>query len=102
MTPPDEGFNGTSTLVRLQARCGGQPAKDNPVTAWEGTPTPDVLVANQGSVFIFNPLTERAQQWINENVQSEDWQWFGTSLVVDHRYAWGLAEGMQDAGLVLQ
>jgi hypothetical protein len=72
------------------------------VTAWEGTPAPDVLVANQGSVFVFNPLTARAKEWIEENVQSEDWQWFGTTLVVEHRYAWGLAQGMQDAGLVLQ
>jgi len=31
-----------------------------------------------------------------------DAQWFGTTLVVEHRYAWGLAQGMKDAGLVLK
>jgi hypothetical protein len=72
------------------------------VTAWEGTPAPDVLVANEGTVFLFNPLTKRAKDWIDDNVSSESWQWFGTTLVVDHRYAWGLAEGMTDAGLVLR
>ena len=72
------------------------------MTAWEGTPAPDVLVANEGTVFLFNPLTERAKDWIDDNVSSESWQWLGTTLVVDHRYAWGLAEGMNDAGLVLR
>jgi hypothetical protein len=30
-----------------------------------------------------------------------DAQWFGHALIVEHRYAWGLAQGMKDAGLVL-
>jgi hypothetical protein len=62
---------------------------------------PDVLVANDGTVFLFNPLTPRAKEWIEEHVHS-DARWFGTTLVVEHRYAWALAQGMQDAGLVLQ
>lgn len=63
--------------------------------------TPDVLVANEGTVFLFNPLTERAKVWIEDNIQP-DAQWFGTTLVVEHRYAWGLAQGMKDSGLVLE
>jgi squalene cyclase len=63
--------------------------------------TPDVLVHNEKTVFLFNPLTARAKEWIEEHVQA-DAQWFGTTLVVEHRFAWGLAEGMKDAGLVLQ
>ena len=49
--------------------------------------TPDVLVANEGTVFVFCPLTAAAKEWIDENVESEAWQWFGNSLVVDHRFA---------------
>jgi squalene cyclase len=45
-------------------------------------------------------LTSRGKEWIDENVQP-DAQWFGNTLVVEHRYAWGLAQGMKDAGLVL-
>jgi len=63
--------------------------------------TPDVLVRNEGTVFVFCPLTERARAWIDENVQTEPWQWFGNALVVEHRYAWGLATGMKEAGFVL-
>lgn len=64
--------------------------------------TPDVLVANEGTVFTFCPLTPAAKEWVAENVQSEAWQWFGNVLVVETRYAWRLAEGMKDAGLVLR
>jgi len=64
------------------------------------TATPDVLVHNEGTIFLFNPLTARAKEWIDDNVQP-DAQWFGHALVVEHRYAWGLAQGMKDDGLVL-
>jgi hypothetical protein len=62
---------------------------------------PDVLVCHEGTVFVFCPLTPRAKQWIQENVSSEGWQWFGDALVIEHRYAWGLGQGMKDAGLRL-
>jgi hypothetical protein len=31
-----------------------------------------------------------------------DAYWFGSTLAVEHRFAWVLARGMQDDGLVLQ
>jgi len=55
--------------------------------------TPDVLERNEGTVFVFCPLTDRARAWIDENVQTETWQWVGNALVVEYRYAWGLATG---------
>jgi hypothetical protein len=61
--------------------------------------TPDVLVRNEGTVFVFCPLTAEAEQWISEHVH--DALWFGSALVVEHHYAWPLAVGMHDAGLVL-
>jgi len=62
--------------------------------------TPDVLVRNEGTVFLFCPLTSQGKEWIDEHVQP-DALWFGSALVVEHRFAWGLAQGMKDAGLVL-
>jgi hypothetical protein len=61
--------------------------------------TPDLLVRNEGTVFVFCPLTPEAKRWIDEHVH--DSLWFGSALVVEHRYARALAVGMQDAGLVL-
>ena len=66
------------------------------------TATPDVLVHNEGTVFVFCPLTPRAKEWVEANVETESYQWFGNTFVVEHRYAWGLAEGMKAEGLVLQ
>ena len=54
--------------------------------------TPDVLVRNEGTVFIFCPFTSRGKLWIEEHVQP-DAQWFGSALVVEHRFAWGLEIG---------
>src|SRR5439155_18245490 len=62
--------------------------------------THDVLIRNEGTVFLFCPLTSRGKQWIEEHVQPGA-QWFGSALVVEHRFAWGLAQGLKDAGLVL-
>lgn len=60
----------------------------------------DVLVRNEGSIYLFQPLTPRAKEWICANVQPKA-QWFGTSLVVEHRYAADLAAAMRADGLVL-
>jgi len=68
----------------------------------QGRRTPDVLVASAFTTFVFSPITARAKQWVDENVQSEPWQWLGNSLVVETRLAWGLAIGMKNAGLVLR
>ena len=62
--------------------------------------SPDVLVSNEGTLFLFCPLTPQAKEWISGNVQAGA-TWFGNALVVEHRYVWGLAQGMKDAGLRL-
>lgn len=59
----------------------------------------DIIVDNHGSIMIFQPLTAAGQEWIDENVQSEDWQWIGGGLSVEARYAGDLAQGMRESGL---
>jgi hypothetical protein len=61
---------------------------------------PDVLVHNEGTLFLFCPLTNSAKTWVNQHVDP-DAQWFGNALVVETRYALGLANAMNDAGLKL-
>ncbi len=76
-------------------------AKGEPLAiTTEQSVTPDVLVNNVGTLYTFCPLTLQAKEWIDEHVQ-DDAQWFGYALIVEHRYAWGLAQGMKDDGLVL-
>ena len=80
-------------------RCGGKPQKESSLQSPQSV-TPDVLVNNVGTLYTFCPLTLRAKEWIDEHVQ-DDALWFGHALIVEHRYAWGLAQGMKDDGLVL-
>lgn len=59
---------------------------------------PDVLIRNEGSIWLFTPMSDDGRQWIENNVDREA-QWFGGSLVCEHRYGPDLAEGMIDYGL---
>jgi len=61
---------------------------------------PDIVVRCEGAIFLFEPLTVAAKQWIDENVQA-DARWFGNALVVEHRYAADLAAAMREHGLLL-
>ncbi len=61
---------------------------------------PDVIVRNEGSVYLFCPLSAHAKTWLDGHVEPNA-TWFGSALVVEHRYAWALAEGLKDAGFSL-
>lgn len=61
----------------------------------------DVQVIGCGTIFLFQPLSDAAREWINEHVQ-EDAQWFGDALAVEHRFACDLARGMAEDGLALE
>lgn len=60
---------------------------------------PDVQIIDQGTVIGFMPLTEVAQDWFEHNVQSEDWQWLGSTLWVDQRVARDLLDGIVNVPL---
>ena len=62
--------------------------------------SPDVLIANEGTLFLFSPLSHVAKEWIEEHVEA-DAQWFGSALVVEHRYALELAQALIDAGFAI-
>jgi hypothetical protein len=58
----------------------------------------DVTVENHGSLFLIDPLTEKASQWIDEHVHA-DAQYFGSKLVVEHHYIENLVLGMVEDGI---
>lgn len=58
----------------------------------------DVRLEDHGTIFLFHPLTVDAHEWLLENV-SDDAIYWGDALVVEHRYARQLAEGMKRGGL---
>ncbi len=61
----------------------------------------DVTVQNHGTVMMFHTETPKARQWVEENVQTEWWQWLGAAFAVEHRNAMALVRGMLDAGLAV-
>lgn len=67
----------------------------------------DIQVTREGgSLFLFYPLTDLGRSWLDENIYNggspEDVTTFGNALVVEHRYALDLAEGMINDGLVVR
>lgn len=66
------------------------------------TATPDVITDNFGSIVGITPMTPAAREWLDENCQTEPWQWLGATLNVDCRMAGPILEGMAEAGLILR
>lgn len=62
----------------------------------------DAQVINQGTIFQVWPNTKRARKWIEEHVDLENAQWFGPTLIVEHRYINDLVMGMRDDGLKVE
>lgn len=58
----------------------------------------DVVIAPEGSIVLFHLLSPAAEWWVKEHVEA-DAQWFFGALVVEHRYAVALANGMAGDGL---
>ncbi len=61
----------------------------------------DVLLLDQGTLIGFTPASEAAQDWFLHHVQSEDWQWLGSTLWVDQRLARDLLEGIVNVPLTV-
>lgn len=67
-----------------------------------GLALPDVLVTRDGGVFLVQPVSREAREWVEENVYVEDWQWQGNAFAVDHHYVYDLVDGLHDAGLIVR
>ncbi len=63
--------------------------------------TQDFIVTEEASVWLFEPLTKAAQDFLRRAVDPEEWFWRGRSLVIDDRMAGALAEELSDEGLTL-
>ena len=59
----------------------------------------DIRIRDQGTLIGFEPVSDEAIEWINDNVFSEPWQWLGPTLWVEHRLAQELAIVLVAAGL---
>lgn len=60
---------------------------------------PDVIVVYDGSLVMFEPLTDEGSRWFADHVEAESWQWLGGRLGVEYRYANPILAGLKVAGL---
>ena len=58
----------------------------------------DFVVRDEGTIWLFTPLTPSALQFLSEHIQ-DDAQYFGDSLIVEHRYVEDLLLGLSEHGL---
>lgn len=47
---------------------------------------------NAGTIYQICPKTKKALKWMQENLQTDGWQWLGKTLCVDHRIYPGVKE----------
>jgi hypothetical protein len=60
-----------------------------------------MIISDQGSVVSFTPESDYEYEWMTLNLETEDWQWLGRTLVVDHRPARDLIELLEGEGFIL-
>jgi len=56
-------------------------------------------IINEGSIILFEPLTDAARSWWTTNVNPEA-QTMGQAYVVEHRYAGDIVEGIKAASII--
>ena len=59
------------------------------------------IYRDYGALVVFEPITERAYQWFDDNVQSTSEQWVAGTLAVDCVYANNIINKARRAGLVI-
>ena len=62
----------------------------------------DVFVTGGGTTYLFDPVSERAKDWVEDHVAYEPWQSYGGAIAVENRYIHGLVEGARRDGLVVE
>ncbi len=60
----------------------------------------DFALLNEGSIFLFMPLTDAARQWLDKHCPADgEHSYVGPNLVVEHRYIGDLVNYAINDGL---
>jgi hypothetical protein len=65
------------------------------------TMTDVTIISAAGSLVGFTVRTDEALRWFADNVASDGWQWMGSTIWIDHRYAHAITDGIAGAGLTV-
>lgn len=58
----------------------------------------DFLVRPQVTIWLFEPVSERAKEFTLTVLDVQDWQWIGPAFTVDHRIANDLIAALEEEG----
>ena len=61
----------------------------------------DFEISGGRTVYLLHPLTREARAWVDEHLPA-DATWFGSAVVVEHRYIGDIVGGAIGDGLVVQ
>ena len=62
----------------------------------------DFRVTYHGTITTITPLSDACREWLEENVEIEPWQRFGTSIAIEPRYVEQLAQAMIEDGFLIE
>lgn len=62
----------------------------------------DLRVRRHGTIWMFEPLTQRAKDHAANVMDIQDWQWLGPAFGVDHRLAFDLVTALEDEGFEVE
>lgn len=63
---------------------------------------PDFIIEDCGSVVMIQPITEAAQEFVDENVEVPSYAWMGKRFACDHRPGWVLVSDLEGYGFELE
>ncbi len=62
----------------------------------------DFQVSNEGTIWLFTPLNERANTFAQTELGLEAWQWVGDGFAIEHRIARQLVQSLKEEGFEFQ
>jgi hypothetical protein len=62
---------------------------------------PDIRVQDEGTIFVLYPLTDAANDWMQDNMHCDSNNFWCDGMVVEHRYVASILRGMVRGGLIL-
>jgi hypothetical protein len=94
----------TASVVRDET---GASKKEHPLKTTFSNPaanSPDFELANHGSLYLLCPLNEAAKNWMAEHLpmDSPETQFWGSAIVIEHRFISEIISGVQRDGLRVQ
>ena len=62
----------------------------------------DFQIDRHGNIIGITPMNGAAHEWLDENCQTEGWEWLGRTLNVHLRVAPAIVEGIAAAGFIME